>query len=493
MISVDQYKLIRELYAVEGLSQRQIAKTLGISRNTVRRYCNGENIPGERKKSNRKPSVITPEVRAFIQQCLDEDQREGVKKQKHTAKRIYDRLTEELDFTGGESTIRRVVREMKEKMPKVFVPLSFSPGEAAQVDWGTAIVYMAGEKKEVHLFCMRLCSSCAPFVFAFPSQREEAFLEGHQRAFAFFGGVPKDLIYDNLKTAVKEGWGKTAREQDKFARFRAHYVYDSRFCNPGEGHEKGLVEDLVGYSRRNFLVPLPRVKDFEELNQLLLKQCLQYIDVHQIKGRELSVKEAFAQESSALTPLPVKLYETAKMIEGKVDYFSTISFETNHYSVPAKWSGRTVTLRATSFDVQVYYRGELIASHERCYQKHKTHYQLEHYLPLIEMRLRSVFHARPVKEAGLPEEVEAFARKLKNPEKNMVRLLRLAIDYGPEKVVQAIRKADDKQQYSVDVVQFYVNENKTISSLVEIKDPGPTVQNIDLSSYDLLCTGGGLL
>lgn len=195
---MNQYKLIRKLYAVEGLSQRQIAKTLGISRNTVGRYCNGDNLPGERKKQ--QPQVFRHNSRnsGLIQQCLDEDQREGIKKQKHTAKRIYDRLTEELGFTGGESTVRRVVREMMEKMPEVFVPISFSPGEAAQVDWGTAIVYMAGEKTEIHLFCMRLCSSCAPFAFAFPSQREEAFLEGHQRAFAFFGGVPKDLIYDNF-------------------------------------------------------------------------------------------------------------------------------------------------------------------------------------------------------------------------------------------------------------------------------------------------------
>ncbi|MBO8158451.1 MAG: IS21 family transposase [Thermosyntropha sp.] len=488
---MDQYKLIRELYVIEGLSQRQIAKTLGISRNTVRRYCNGNNLPGERKNSKRKPSVVTPEIRAFIQDCLDEDKKEDVKKQKHTAKKIYDRLTEELGFTGGESTIRRVVHEMKEKMPKVFIPLSFSPGEAAQVDWGTAIAYIAGQKTEVNLFCMRLCSSCTPFVFAFPSQREEAFLEGHQRAFKFFGGVPRDIIYDNLKTAVKEGWGKTAREQNKFAKFRAHYVYNSRFCNPGEGHEKGLVEDLVGYSRRNFLVPLPRVENWEELNQLLIKRCNKYIEVHHVRGRELSVKEAFEQERQALTALPGRPYEAAKLAEGKVDYFSTVTFETNHYSVPVKWSGRTVTVRATSFEVQIYYRGELIASHERCYQKYKTRYQLEHYLPLIEMRPRSVFHAKPVKEARLPEELEIFSRKLNNPEKSMVRLLRLAIDYGYEKVADAIRKADANNQYSVDVVQFYLNETEL--KVIKINNMGPAVQTVDLKAYDILCTGGDRL
>jgi len=483
---MDQYQLIRQLYAVEGLSQRQIAKNLGISRNTVRRYCNGENVPWERKSSPRTPAVIPPEVRGFVQKCLDEDEQEGISKQRHTAKKIYERLIEELGFTGGASTVRGVVREMKEKMPKVFIPLSFSPGEAAQVDWGTATDYMTGQKIEVNLFCMRLCASCAPFVIAFPSQREEAFLEGHQRAFEFFGGVPQDLIYDNLRTAVKKGWGKTAQEQTKFSLFRAHYVYGSRFCNPREGHEKGLVEDLVGYSRRNFLVPIPRLDSWEELNQLLLKRCISYIDNHQIRGRETSVKEAFELERLALTPLPARPYEAAKILEGKVDYFSTVSFDTNHYSVPVKLAGRTVTVRATAFEVKIYHRGENICSHQRCYQKHKTKYKLEHYLPLIEIRPRSVFNARPVKESKLPEELESFSHKLSNPEKSMVRLLRLVIDYGPEKVAVAIQKAEEENQYSVDVIQFYVTRQEPVA---KIDCMGPAVQEVDLNAYDMLCEG----
>jgi transposase len=125
------------------------------------------------------------------------DQKEGILKQQHTAKKIYERLQQELNFTGGASTVRSVVREMKEKIPQVYIPLSYSPGEAAQVDGGTAVVYITGQKTNVNLFCVRLCSSCAPFVIAFPSQREEAFLEGHQKAFEFFGGVARELIYDD--------------------------------------------------------------------------------------------------------------------------------------------------------------------------------------------------------------------------------------------------------------------------------------------------------
>lgn len=162
---------------------------------------------------------------------------------------------------------------------------------------------------------------------AYPSQREEAFFEGHKTGFEFFGGVAQEVIYDNLKTAVKDGWGKTAREQEKFKTFRAHYAYEARFCNPGEGHEKGLVENLVGFARRNFLVPIPRVENYEELNQVLRQRCLDYIESHHIKGRDLPVREAFALEQQALLSLPLKPYETAKIAEGKVAHFSTVSLE----------------------------------------------------------------------------------------------------------------------------------------------------------------------
>jgi transposase len=134
MIKVDQYQLIRELYAVKGLSQREIARTLGVSRNTVRKYCKGENLPFEKSSRKRQPTVITPEVKKFIQECLDLDDEENVPKQKHTAKRIYDRLVEELGFKGGESTIRHYVKELKDASEEAFVPLEFDPGEAIQID-----------------------------------------------------------------------------------------------------------------------------------------------------------------------------------------------------------------------------------------------------------------------------------------------------------------------------------------------------------------------
>lgn len=484
---MDQYQLIRHLFAVEGLSQREIARRLGISRNTVARYCEGRDVPWETKTSVRKPRVITPEVEAFVRRCFDEDRETNQPKQKHTAKRIYDRLCE-IGFRGGESTIRRLVREMKAKLPQVYLPLTFAPGEAAQVDWGAGAVIMNGRKIEANLFCIRLCFSCAPFVVAYPSQREEVFLEAHREAFEFFGGAPRALIYDNLKTAVKEGWGKTAREQEKFLALRAHYAYETRFCNLRKSHEKGLVENLVGYSRRNFLVPIPRVESWAELNHLLRDRCCGYIESHHIRGRDLTVKEAFTLEQRALIPLPVKPYEAVKMAEGKVDYFATVRFETNRYSVPVPFAGRLVTVKAGAFEVKIYHRGEEIARHPRSYGKYQTVYDLKHYLPLLERRPRAVKQARPVQQAEIPQELWEYASRLKNPDRGMVRLLRLLVDHGAEKLLTAVKRAADQDQYSEDVVQYYTTATEPTAPLAL---PGPKVKPVDLKAYDRLFAGGG--
>lgn len=486
---MDQYQDIRQMYIVEGMSQRAIARELGISRNTVRRYCMGEHIPWERKQVERAASVVTPEVIDFINSCFEEDAN-SPRKQKHSAQRIYDRLCDEKGFTGGASTIRHTVKELRGKIPEVYVPLAFSPGEAAQVDWGKATIILNGVKTEAHLFCMRLCHSIAPFVIAYPTEREESFLEAHVKGFEFFGGVSHDLIYDNLRTAVKEGWGKTAREQDKFSAFRAHYAYQALFCNPGEGHEKGLVENLVGYSRRNFFVPIPKVSSFEELNEILKKRCLTYIERHQVRGRDMNVKDAFEMEQRALLPLPIKHYDASKCADVRVDYYSTVRFETNCYSVPVKWSGKQVSVKASGLEVNVYYRGEEIAVHPRCYQKNKTRYRLEHYLPLIEQRPRSVFHARPVKDANLPEQIYDFARMHPNPDKTMVRLLRLMVDYGLDTVIAAVDQAQARQQYSIDIIEFNLGNPKK-SQVLTIS--GPVVNPVDMRIYDQLLSGGACM
>ncbi|MEN1762303.1 IS21 family transposase, partial [Anoxynatronum sibiricum] len=245
-------------------------------------------VPWERKPYERISSVVTEEIRAFIQECLDQDEAEGLKKQSHTARRIYHRLKHEKAFTGGESTIRNIVNEMRPKHKEAFMPLEFDPGEAAQVDWGEATAYIKGIKTKVQLFCYRPCYSADIFVKAFYRQNQESFLEGHVDAFTHFNGVPGKIIFDNARVAVKEGFGLYAKPQAAYQALSAHYAFAMHFTNINSGNEKSLVENLVGWSRRNILVPVPRVETIEKLNNTLLAGCLEYRH-HQIQGRSQTV------------------------------------------------------------------------------------------------------------------------------------------------------------------------------------------------------------
>lgn len=419
VISMNEYKQIRQRY-LNGESMRSIAKALGISRNTVKKYCNGENVPWERKVPERESTVVTADVLAFITSCLKEDEEEGLKKQMHTAKRIYDRLVDEMNFGGGESTVRRVVSEIRGKMPKAFIPLQFDPADAMQVDWGEATVYLDGEKSIVHLFCARLCYSCRPIVLAYRKQNEESFLDAFVNTFHILGGTTERVLFDNGKVAVKEGFGAHARMQDGYCALSAHYGFDAVFCNPAEGHEKGLVEGLVGWARRNICVPVPKVANMEELNQLLLARCLKY-ETHTIRGKKASVGEMFKEEQPSLRKLPPYIFETAKCMNVRVNAFSTVRFKTNTYSVPVKYVGHEVSVKGYPETVEIYFKGEQISVHTRLVGKNRFSYHLSDYMPLLRQRPRSVFDAAPVKQ-NIPPEVLAEL-KLQKKHDNVISIL----------------------------------------------------------------------
>ena len=224
VITMKDYKEIRQRY-LAGESQRSIAKALNISRNTVKKYCNGDAVPWERKTPERQSSVLSEDVVRFIENCLQQDQAEGLRKQQHTAKRIYDRLVDEMGFTGGESTIRNKVRQLKGTVPTAYIPLQFDAAEAMQVDWGEASVYLNDQKTLIYLFCARLCYSCRPVVLAYRHQNEESFLDAFVRTFSILGGVPAKVIFDNGKVAVKDGFGAHAKKQAGYTSLSAHYGF----------------------------------------------------------------------------------------------------------------------------------------------------------------------------------------------------------------------------------------------------------------------------
>ena len=449
---------------LQGMSQRQIAASLQISRNTVKKYWDGDSVPWERKAYSREPSVLTEEVMAFVRNCLEEDAH-SPKKQHHTAKRIYDRLVEELGFTGGETTVRRLVSQLRENPQEAFVPLAFPPGDAIQIDFGEATVYLSGVKTVVNLFCARLCYSGAPLVLAYRRQNEESFLDALIQVFQYFGGVPRRVIFDNGKVAVKDGFGAHARKQAGYAALAAHYGFEAIFCNPASGNEKGLVEGLVGYSRRNTCVPVPKVESMEELNCLLREKCRKYLS-HQIRGKKNNVGSMLAEEKEKLYPLPKYPFDPCKRSTGRVDRFCTIRFDSNNYSVPCEFCGREVSVKASPETVSIYLGGTCIAQHKRCLERKKTIYDLAHYLPLLEKKGRAIFYAKPVQET-IPE---FFLHWLRSQA------------LTPRELVDILRRCQEEDYMEV------MKEAPNHIDPIEIQDT-VIVQAVDLHLYDAFLHG----
>jgi transposase len=461
---MELYKEIRRL-RLDGMSQRQIAGTLHISRNTVKKYWDGNSVPWERKDYSREATDMTDDVVTFVRQCLAEDDLCRSKKQQHTAKRIYGRLVEECGFTGGETTVRRLVRQLREKSQKAFVPLAFPAGDAMQIDWGEATVYLGGVKTVVNLFCARLCYSDAPIVLAYRRQNEESFLDALVRVFQYFGGVPKRVIFDNAKVAVKDGFGAHAKKQAGYTALSAHYGFEAIFCNPASGNEKGLVEGLVGYIRRNVCVPIPKVDSMAELEQMLEAKCKQYLG-HQVRGKVAPVGELLRQDQEHLYPLPGYPFDPCKRTSGRVDRYSTVRFDTNSYSVPVCYCGKEVSVKAGPEAVSVYLGGACIAQHQRCFEKNQSVYTLAHYLPLLEAKGRAIFYAKPVQDT-FPA---YFLNWLQTQ------------DLTPKELVQILRRC---QEESCDAIMAEAPQHAVPPAIEDTV----LVQAVDLQAYDAFLRG----
>jgi transposase len=351
--------------------------------------------PGYRLREPRPAPVLGP-YKAQIDQLLAEEAHLP-RKQRYTSRRIYTLLCEQ-GYTGSESGLRRYVGERRRAMkrPKVFLPLEFDPGQDAQVDWGTAWVTMAGEAVEVQLFVLRLCYSRKTFAMAFPTQRQEAFFAAHVAAFHHLGGVPHRLSYDNLKTAVQRLLeGRNRQEQEAFITLRSHYLFESHFCTPGAGHEKGGVEHGVGYVRRNFLVPPPQVTSFAELNAHLLTQCLAD-ETRRVDRQAQTIGEAWRQAQPRLRPLPPTDLPCCVSREVTLNPYGQVVFESNRYSVPVDQARPHLTLRAYPFRVEILAGHAVIARHERCYDREQDLLDPLHYLPLLAERPGAFEHAKPL-------------------------------------------------------------------------------------------------
>jgi transposase len=494
---VDQREQIRRAYFIEGRSIRQIARERHHDRRTVRKALHDAGPPRYTLWEPHPRPILGPFL-GVIDHWLEEDQQRP-SKQRHTARRIYHRLVAERGFRGGESTVRQYVREHRPNRPQVFIPLEHDPSEA-QVDWGRAQVIMAGCQTSVRLFCFRLCYSQKSFVMAFPTERREAFFAGHLAGFSFIGGVPRRITYDNLPTAVQRVLkGGKREEQREFIAFRSHYLFESNFCRPGKegAHEKGLVENLVGYARRNFLVPLPEVASFEDLNALLLARC-QTSDGRLLPGQGRTVGEAWEAERPQLLPLPRFPWPCCTVHALKASRSSVVRFEGNRYSVPAGYAGRNVLLRAYVDRVDIAHGERIIASHRRTYGRGQDILDPYHYVPVLQVKPGAFHHAKAVRRYPWPP---VFRRTLafleeRHPDgegvREFLRILALKEEAGEERLGQALELALRHRCLAADAVRHLLHQLEAPRQepprldLRALRVVAPTVPVRDVTLYNQL-------
>ncbi len=315
--------------------------------------------------------------------------RDVPRKQRHTARRIWQRLVAEHGARLAEVTVSRYVARRRVELGldrvEVAVPQTHEPAAEAEVDFGEFHARIAGVLTKLWMFVMRLSCSGRAFHVAFATQAQEAFLDGHVRAFAHFGGAPARVRYDNLKPAVVRVLrGRDREESERFIALRSHYGFDSFFCIPGRdgAHEKGGVEGEIGRFRRRHLVPVPGVASLAELNDLIAAGDL-LDDERVITGRASTVAVAFAVEQPLLTPLPAEPFDAARLLRARVDGRSRVCVRQNYYSVPARFAGRRLAVRLSATTVEVLEGGRVVAQHERATGRYAEVLCLDHYLEVL--------------------------------------------------------------------------------------------------------------
>ena len=391
MYTVDLYLRVRLACHVDGLSQREAASRFGIARETVRKMLRHSEPPGYRRRQPPKRPKLAP-FTDIIDRILEED-RTVHRKQHHTAKRIFERLRDEHGFTGKETIVKDYVRERRLRRREMFVPLSHPPGHA-QADFGEADAIIAGVKYRAHFFVMTLPHSDACFVAAYPAAATEAWLDGHNRAFVFFGGVPQSILYDNDKCLVSRILSDGTRQRTRaFSGLQSHYLFEDRYGRPGKGNDKGNVEGVVGYARRNFMTPLPRFASWDAFNGHLEEQCRNR-QGNVLRGHRESIGERFVRDREALKrPLPAP-FDACDKQGTRVNSLSLVRYRTNDYSVPVAYGHQEVWVRLVmSMRWSSVEGAEIIARHPRSYDREDMVFDPIHYLALLEHKIGALDQA----------------------------------------------------------------------------------------------------
>ena len=439
-------------------SKRAILQRENIHWETLKKILQYPEPPGYRSKKPRPK----PKLGCYLERIAQiiEDDKAISKKQRHTSKRIYERLKAE-GYQGGSTQVKEAVREIKRVNQEVFMPLVHRPGEA-QVDFGFAVAKVGGVLRKIAFFVMVLPHSDAFFVMSFERECTETYWEGHVRAFEFFGGVPNRISYDNSKVLVSKVLGSCERKfTDGFLKLQSHYLFREHFCRVRRANEKGVVEGVVKYARLNFLVPVPQVRDLEELNLKLAEACREDLK-RRLRGKSATKAQLLTEDRQAFLPHSAGEFDPCRKLPTRANSLSLVRFDRNDYSVPVAYAHHEILVKGYVDRVVLVHKHCVVAEHRRSWGKERVFFNYLHYLPLLERKPGAIDHARPMAELNLPGCFDVLRRRLENEQqkegdgtREFIRVLRLLEDYPMSRLEEAVQKGLAMRVHSRDaIVQF---------------------------------------
>ena len=463
MTDYETYCQIRLLHRERGLSFNQIAAELGIRPQTVAKYANLATFP--RRRGIKRPSKLDP-FKPAITRWLE--------RHPYTATQIYQRLCADEGYSGGFSIVKDYVRAVRPVRHPAFLTLAFAPGEAAQVDWGSAgTITLGNTRRRLSFFVMVLCHSRMAYVEFTCGEAMEHFLACHRNALEFFGGTPGVILIDNLKTGVlKHPFGERAVFNPRYLDFAAHYGFEARACNVRKANEKGRVENGVGYVKKNFLAGRDLPNSLGAVNTAARQWMDSIANVRDHRATRKPPVELFLIEKPALRPLPTMAGDTSVTRIVRVTNRCRVVLDTNRYSVPALYASQRLTLVAFAERICLYHSHNLVASHPRCYERHRDFENPDHVKDILAQRHRArdakwlmTFYALSPQAEYYHQQLTARSLQVRF---HVNRIVALTDIYGPDKVRLAMDDAIASQAFSSQYIENILQQRER-----HTPQPGP--------------------
>jgi transposase len=479
---------VRRAVLRDGESKRSVCKRFNIHFKTLEKILANPEPPGYSAKKPRRKPVIGPHL-SFIEEIIEGDKSPSVPaKQRHTAKRIFERLKSERGYSGGYTAVKEAVVAIRRHTGEVFFPLAHDPGWA-QFDFGHAEAYIAGERTKAAFAVMSLPNSDACHITCYPRETTEAFLDAHLRAFQFFGGVPGRISYDNSKIAVAQITGSHSRVTTaEFNRLKSHFLFEDHFCAIRRSNEKGHVENTVGFVRRNFLVPIPHAGSFLELNKAVEGRCREVLS-RTTWGDTRTVGERLEEERAHLLPIPPG-FIAARVFPARANSLSLVRVDNNDYSVPTQVAHHDVSVQATPWEVKISKADRVVARHKRLWTKGGVSFEPRHYLALLEKKPGALDFAKPLKALELTEEFEVLRARLEAEGGDWgmheyIKVLRLLEHSSVPAVAKAVAKGLSIGSHSSDAIALILaHANEKPAGLFSL-DERPHLKPYSIPAPDL--------